>query len=123
MDWNEAIRLVKKWGKDHNIYNYNTQLNKCFEELGEIATEINHQRLDSDALVDGFGDTLVSMIILADILGVDLLEALNSAYQEIKDRKGTSVSGNFIKNEKLEQQTDEVLKVFKEKGGTNEANI
>ena len=40
----------------------------------------------------------MSLIIFSDIMGVDMFEALEFAYNEIKDRKGKCVNGNFIKS-------------------------
>ena len=97
--WEMLFQLVRKWGREKGINNYSTQLNKLFEEAGEVASEINHERLDSPELVDGIGDLLVTIIILADILDIDLYNALCVAYDEIKDRKGHTSNGNFIKTE------------------------
>lgn len=111
----ELLHKVSEWGKIRGITNPNTQLNKCLEELGELAAEINHERWGSEAMVDGVGDVMVTLIILCDILEIDLFEALEFSYQQIKDRVGRTSNGNFIKNEKLEKQADEVLKFFNEK--------
>jgi NTP pyrophosphatase (non-canonical NTP hydrolase) len=47
---------------------------------------------------DALGDVLVTMIIGAALADVDLVDCLNQAYNEIKDRKGYMDSnGIFIK--------------------------
>lgn len=112
----ELLHKVSQWGKSRGISNPNTQLNKCLEELGELAAEINHERWGSEAMVDGVGDVFVTLIILCDILEIDIFKALDFSYRQIKDRVGRTSDGNFIKNEELEQQADEVLKFFEKKG-------
>jgi hypothetical protein len=40
-------------------------------------------------MVDAYGDVLVTLIVGAALADVDLVSCLESAYAEIKDRKGT----------------------------------
>lgn len=47
---------------------------------------------------DGIGDMLVTIIILAEMLGFDALECLEAAYNEIKNRTGKMVNGLFVKD-------------------------
>ena len=101
----DTIFAVINWGRDKGLDDPRSQLNKVMEEVGEIAHEItrNHYDLDAleqpDELVDAIGDTLVTVIILADILGIDPVDALASAYEAIKDRKGKTQNGTFVKEE------------------------
>lgn len=74
------------------------QYAKVIEEAGEIAHELTRNNLQTPELVDAIGDTLVTVIILADILGIDPVEALGKAYNIIKERKGHT-NGNFVKEE------------------------
>lgn len=98
-----VIADIIQWGRDKGLNSPKSQLNKVIEEVGEIAHEItrNHYYLDVDEqpqeLVDAIGDTLVTVLILADILNIDPLGALEEAYAAIKDRKGRTESGTFIK--------------------------
>lgn len=50
---------------------------------------------------DANGDTLVTIIVLACQLDLDVTECLSIAYEEIKNRKGKMVNGTFIKEEDL----------------------
>jgi NTP pyrophosphatase (non-canonical NTP hydrolase) len=69
------------------------------EELGELVGAV--VRGNREAAVDGFGDVLVTLIIASDLMGIDLLKALELAYEEIKDRKGTMMpNGVFVKEDK-----------------------
>lgn len=52
-------------------------------------------------VVDGIGDMLVTIIILAELCGFDSTECLQVAYDEIKNRKGEMRDGLFVKEENL----------------------
>lgn len=96
---NPLIEAVQQWGRDKNIDNPKNQLNKVIEEVGEIAHEITRDKIDNNPLLaDALGDTLVTIIILADICGYDFQDCLAAAYMEICNRKGHTVDGNFIKD-------------------------
>lgn len=90
---------VVGWGRDRGINNPAMQFAKLNEEVGEIAHELTRRHLHTDEMADSLGDTLVVLIILADILGYDLRECLKGAYDVIKDRRGRTEDGNFIKEE------------------------
>lgn len=95
---NPLIEAVQKWGREKGIDNPKAQLNKVIEEVGEIAHEITRDKIDNNPdLADALGDTLVTIIILADICGYDFQDCLAAAYMEICNRKGHTYNGNFIK--------------------------
>lgn len=52
-------------------------------------------------VIDGIGDMLVTIIILAELCGVDAGGCLEVAYDEIKNRKGEMRDGLFVKEENL----------------------
>ena len=87
---------IEKWGDDRNLHDPKAQLNKVIEEVGEIAHQINRQQYGGD-LADAVGDTTVTLIILANICGLDFKECLGVAYDAIKDRTGATVNGTFVK--------------------------
>lgn len=95
----ELVILVKEWGVKHGITNPFTQYAKVIEETGEIAHELTRGNYKTLAMYDAIGDTLVTLIIFADILEIDPLEALREAYEEIKGRTGHTVNGGFVKEE------------------------
>ena len=47
------------------------------------------------------GDVLVTLVIMAKQLDIDLEECLYLAYKKIKDRQGKTIDGVFIKEEDL----------------------
>lgn len=96
----EVINAVKEWGRGHKIFDPMAQYAKVVEEAGEIAHELTRNNLHSSEIEDAIGDTLVTIIILADILDIDPVVALDKAYTTIKNRKGHLENGSFIKEEK-----------------------
>lgn len=99
----EAYRIVElevlRWAEARKIIPRSTamaQAIKTHEELGELLSALH--RGDKTEIVDAYGDILVTLIIGADLAGVDLVEALNHAYAQIKDRRGTlREDGVFVK--------------------------
>ena len=87
--WAEARRIIPN-SSSH------VQALKLVSEVGELCDAVIKK--DRDGVIDGLGDVLVVLIILADIEGLNLLSCLESAYNEIKDRRGTlQPNGVFIK--------------------------
>ena len=103
MTFDELIDNITQWADDKGILvpnNAPQQTMKTMEELGETAGAILKNKEKSE-IIDGIGDTLVTVIILAKQLGLNPTECLESAWNEIKDRKGKTVDGTFIKEEEL----------------------
>lgn len=97
----QLIKNVEQWSINKGLNNGNSdrQALNFYEEAGEIAAALS--RSDKDALKDGIGDTVVTLIILAQQHGWTLEECLQYAYDEIKDRKGKTINGTFIKESDL----------------------
>lgn len=98
---NELIRKVEDWAGARDLHEADSskQYLKVGEEVGEVAAAL--ARGDKQALKDGIGDVVVTMIVLGMQNGFDLEECLETAYNEIKDRKGEMVNGVFVKEEDL----------------------
>ncbi|WP_194750340.1 MazG-like family protein [Staphylococcus chromogenes] len=98
---NELIKQVEQWSIDKDLHKAdpNRQALKVWEESGEIASSLS--RGNKELLKDGIGDTVVTLIILAQQHGWTLEECLQYAYDEIKDRTGETRNGTFIKSEDL----------------------
>lgn len=100
-----VITDIIQWGREKGLDDPKAQLNKVIEEVGEIAHEItrNHYDLEAleqpDELYDAIGDSFVTLIILADILNMDPVACMELAYDAIKDRKGETNNGTFVKGE------------------------
>lgn len=90
------ISLVLKWGRDRNLFENacaKTQALKTISEVGEFADNIAKGR----DCRDDIGDILVTLILQCEIQNTTLEECLEIAYDEIKNRKGKTVNGVFIK--------------------------
>ena len=74
-----------------------SQLLKTVSEVGELADGVNVD--DEEEIIDALGDVLVTLIILADMKNLNLVDCLDSAYKVISDRTGKMVNGVFIKDE------------------------
>jgi NTP pyrophosphatase (non-canonical NTP hydrolase) len=99
--FDELIENVKGWADDKGILkseNAPKQLMKVMEELGETAGAIAKNKA-TDEIQDGIGDTFVTLIILAYQLGLEPTACLEHAWNVIKDRKGKTQNGVFVKEE------------------------
>lgn len=98
----QLVKQVETWSVDKNLHNGNSdrQALKFYEEAGEIGFAAL-SRSNKDALKDGIGDTVVTLIILAQQQGWTLEECLQYAYDEIKNRKGKTINGTFVKDSDL----------------------
>lgn len=95
---NELITNVVQWANDRNLIKGSdpkSQLLKTMSELGELADGINKNRMGE--IMDGIGDTVVTLIIVAAQYNLTLEECLEVAFNEIKDRRGRMIDGVFLK--------------------------
>lgn len=106
MTFEELQEAIIQWAEDRNMIKKDrltvlAQFAKVSEEQGELSAGINKN--DEDKVKDSLGDIMVTLIILAQDLNLDLLDCLNSAYNEIKDRKGKTINGVFVKESDLHE--------------------
>lgn len=90
--------LITRWATDRNLFNPPRpvpQALKTQEELDELFAAIGDD--DRDAIVDAIGDILVTIAIQARIHGYTFMECGWHAWEQIKDRKGKTVNGMFVK--------------------------
>jgi NTP pyrophosphatase (non-canonical NTP hydrolase) len=97
----DTKKKIEQWAIDRGLdkVDASKQMVKLVEEVGELASGLSKNNME--VIKDSLGDVYVVMVILAMRLGVDLQEAIDSAYDVIKDRKGKLVDGVFIKQEDL----------------------
>ena len=104
LNFEKLHEFIIKWANDRKIINpknASNQFIKVTEELGEIAEGINKN--NREQIKDSLGDILVTLIILAQDLNLDLLDCLNSAYKVIQNRKGKTINGVFVKESDLHE--------------------
>jgi NTP pyrophosphatase (non-canonical NTP hydrolase) len=105
---NELIEKVKQWGLEKGITGpagrgtLLKQLSKTQEELTEArdAAVLYMSGIagEKDELADGIGDCTVTLILAAELAGLDFENCLLHAYNEIKGRTGTMIGGQFVKD-------------------------
>jgi NTP pyrophosphatase (non-canonical NTP hydrolase) len=90
---------VLRWAEQRRIIPNSTpqaQAIKTQEELDELIDALRDN--DQEGIKDAYGDILVTLIIGADLAGLNMVSCLAHAYEQIKDRKGTLGSdGIFYK--------------------------
>jgi len=87
------------WAEERKLTdnrNFSSQMIKLMEEVGELSGAI--ARNDNSEQVDAIGDIQVVLIILCKQLGIDYKQSLQSAYNTIKNRKGKTINGIFVKD-------------------------
>ena len=91
--------LIRKWASERGLYkggDPKTQALKLVEEVGETCRAILKQ--DEPEIIDGIGDCVVVLTNLAHLCNTDIEHCIESAYNEIKNRKGKMVNGTYKKD-------------------------
>ena len=94
----ERFDLIRSWADERGIYekgNSHTQYVKLMEEAGELAQALLNK--DSYEIKDAIGDMVVVLTNLAVLEGMQIENCIDSAYNEIKSRKGKMTNGTFVK--------------------------
>jgi NTP pyrophosphatase (non-canonical NTP hydrolase) len=89
---------IRDWAQVRGIYNSGdskTQFAKLVEEVGELAQGLLKD--DRAETKDAIGDIMVVLTNLAHMQQMKVEDCLASAYDEIKDRKGSMINGTFVK--------------------------
>ena len=95
----DTKKLVLEWAKERDLLHYENhtkQYIKLVEEVGELGRAL--LKKDYTNTIDALGDIQVVLIILASQLSFVLEDCLDSAYNEIKNRKGNTINGSFHKD-------------------------
>jgi len=99
VNYEELKTKTLEWAKNRGILDKATvlsQLGKTQEELNETIKAVHEG--DIGEIKDGFGDMLVTIIIAAELEGIDLLDCWELAYNVISKRTGKMVDGVFVKD-------------------------
>ena len=90
---------VLQWAENKGILDNAKPINqalKTLEEVNELLTGIVTD--DHEEIKDAFGDILVTIIIGAELQGLNLLDCLESALNIIEKRTGKMINGQFVKD-------------------------
>lgn len=89
-------RQVRQWHHDRNLIEGSSdkdQVLKLLQELGELSDSVCKNK----DIKDDIGDMLVVILNICERNNVTLLDCLQVAYDDIKDRRGRMVDGIFVK--------------------------
>ena len=99
MSYAQIEMEVIRWGEARQIVQHSNpmaQARKTQEELHELFDAIVAN--DREAMIDAYGDILVTLVMGCATADLDLVKCFNHAYEQIKDRKGyLSAEGIFVK--------------------------
>lgn len=93
---------VLRWAENRGILansDPKTQCLKFVSEAGELADAV--AKGNKDDAVDAIGDVMVTLILLADLMDLDVVKCLDVAYNVIKQRQGKMINGVFVKQADL----------------------
>lgn len=95
---NGLVKKIEKWSEEKGLNETDprAQFLKVVEEVGEVAAAM--ARNDRPELIDGIGDVVVTLIILAQQYDLGLEHCLAAAWGEIENRTGKMKDGVFIKD-------------------------
>lgn len=101
MSFNATELAVVRWGEARGIIQNSTplaQFEKTIEEVKELGDALAQN--DKAGIIDGIGDVMVTLVMICAILDLDMTKCFESAYNEIKDRKGfLNKDGIFVKEQ------------------------
>ena len=80
IQWAEARKIIPN-------SNPESQLLKAVSEIGELADATIKK--DKEAIVDSVGDVMVCLINYCALQDINLVDCMEVAYDQIKNRKGT----------------------------------
>jgi len=95
----DRFEQIRQWAEDRGIYaegNSHTQYVKLMEEAGELAKALLNK--DVYEIKDAIGDMVVVLTNLAVLEGMQIENCIDSAYNEIANRKGKMINGTFVKS-------------------------
>ena len=99
MKLNNEFQPIREWADKKGIYQTGdpkTQCVKLIEEVGELAQAILNK--DKFKIEDAIGDCVVVLTNLAHLCNLSIETCIESAYDEIKNRKGKMANGTFVKD-------------------------
>ena len=98
MELKNEFSSIREWAKDKGIFekgDVKTQTLKLYEEAGELSKAVLKD--DIPEIIDAIGDCVVVLTNLAHLGGVRIEDCIESAYDEISNRRGSMVNGSFVK--------------------------
>ena len=92
---------IIRWSKDRHIIQNSSALAQSIKTLEEVTELVSgcHDN-NKDEIRDAIGDVVVTLVNVAAISNLSMIECIEAAWNEIKDRKGyLNSQGIFVKEE------------------------
>jgi hypothetical protein len=110
----ELELLIEDWADEKDLIDLENalkQADKTQEELDELKFNLKLRKLGvrnyinekdeprdvKEQIKDDIGDIIVTLMIQCKIQETSFIECLNIAWEQIKDRKGQTINGTFIR--------------------------
>jgi NTP pyrophosphatase (non-canonical NTP hydrolase) len=90
IQWSEARKIIPN-------SNPESQLLKAVSEMGELADATIKK--DQEAVVDAVGDVMVCLINYCALQDINLVDCMEVAYDQIKNRRGTLLPNGVFQKE------------------------
>jgi NTP pyrophosphatase (non-canonical NTP hydrolase) len=90
IQWAEARKIIPNSTPE-------TQLLKAVSEMGELADATIKN--DKEAIVDSVGDVMVCLVNYCALQDISLVDCMQVAYDQIKNRKGTLLPNGVFKKD------------------------
>ena len=99
MDYFELEACIIGWAKEKRIFLESNPMKQSYKTLEEVTELINaiYDR-DKNGIKDALGDIMVTLIIQAEMQGVNLEDCMTDVYKIISKRKGKMINGLFVKD-------------------------
>ena len=100
LDLQQLESKIVKWHYDRNLIFGATDLSQ-HKKLVEESDELYQSIKAGTSPIDDIGDMIVVLINIATRNNLTLTECVQHAYDDIKDRKGMMIMGQFVKEDDL----------------------
>jgi NTP pyrophosphatase (non-canonical NTP hydrolase) len=90
IQWAEARKIIPNSTPE-------TQLLKAVSEMGELADATIKN--DTEAIVDSVGDVMVCLVNYCALQDINLVDCMEVAYDQIKNRRGTLLPNGVFKKD------------------------
>ena len=90
IQWAEARKIIQN-------SNPESQLLKAVSEMGELADATIKN--DEEAIVDAVGDVMVCLVNYCALQDINLVDCMEVAYDQIKNRRGTLLPNGVFKKD------------------------
>jgi NTP pyrophosphatase (non-canonical NTP hydrolase) len=111
----DLVLKIESWAVKRNLHlaDPSKQTLKLGEEFGELCQGLAKGK--PEQVKDSIGDMFVVLTILSMQLGLTLNDCAEFAYDQIKDRKGKTINGVYVKETDLNLYPQGLVMQLKEK--------